>query len=94
MRISTWLTSMIAILTLLFAGVFVCLSLLSHSYHEQHASVLRQVEIKQLGIDLEHASNYLTNEARAYVGLGDIVHYANYWREVKETRTRIMPSRS
>lgn len=48
----------------------------------------RKTEFKQLGIDLANASDYLTNEARAYVQFGDKVYYDNYWREVNETKTR------
>ena len=44
--------------------------------------------VQQLGIDLAAASDYLTNEVRYYVQFGDRVHYDNYWREVRETRTR------
>jgi len=47
-----------------------------------------QAEFKQLGDDLGNASDYLTNEARRYVQFGDKEHYDNYWREVKETKTR------
>jgi hypothetical protein len=47
-----------------------------------------QAEFKQLGDDLGNASDYLTNEARRYVQFGDKEHYDNYWREVKETKSR------
>ena len=34
------------------------------------------------------ASDYLTNEARAYATTGDKTYYDNYWREVNETKRR------
>ena len=34
------------------------------------------------------ASDYLTNEARAYATTGDKIYYNNYWREVNETKRR------
>ncbi|GLC82361.1 methyl-accepting chemotaxis protein [Lacrimispora brassicae] len=58
------------------------------SFLGMRAAEERKAEFKQLGIDLANASDYLTNEARAYVQFGDKVHYDNYWREVNETKTR------
>lgn len=58
------------------------------SFWGMRAAEERKAEFKQLGIDLANASDYLTNEARAYVQFGDKVHYDNYWREVNETKTR------
>ncbi|ADL06428.1 methyl-accepting chemotaxis protein [Lacrimispora saccharolytica] len=58
------------------------------SFLGMRAAEVRKAEFKQLGIDLANASDYLTNEARAYVQFGDKVHYDNYWKEVNETKTR------
>ncbi|MGH6885853.1 MAG: methyl-accepting chemotaxis protein [Kiloniellales bacterium] len=54
----------------------------------ERLAIERQAEFKQLGLDLAAASDYLTNEARRYVQFGNKRHLDNYWREVKETRTR------
>ncbi len=54
----------------------------------QRQAVDRQMEFRQLGLDLANASTYLTNEARLYSVLGDRTHYDNYWREVNQTKTR------
>ena len=77
-------------------GLIIALSLLTVgslywvyvSYQNQVYEMDRKAELKQLGIDLANASDYLTNEARFYVQFGDKVHYDNYWREVNETKTR------
>jgi len=61
---------------------------LNITYEGQKGATVRQMEFKQLGLDFERSSEYLTNEARHYVQFGDRVHYDNYWREVKETKTR------
>jgi methyl-accepting chemotaxis protein len=60
----------------------------NRSLEAERVAVAEQAEFKQLGIDLASASDYLTNEARRYTIFGDKAHYDNYWREVKETRTR------
>jgi len=54
----------------------------------ERLALARQSEFKQLGLDLANASDYLTDEARRYVQFGEKRHFDNYWREVKETRTR------
>ncbi|WP_340003613.1 HAMP domain-containing methyl-accepting chemotaxis protein [Paenibacillus sp. FSL K6-0276] len=88
MKISTWLKTM--------SGVFIFLTVLNgisiynlqKSVAQERVTVKRQAEFKQLGIDLANSSDYLTNEARAFVQFGDKVHYDNYWKEVNETKTR------
>lgn len=88
MKISTWLKTM--------SGVFIFLTVLNgisiyslqKSVTQERVAVKRQADFKQLGIDLANSSDYLTNEARAFVQFGDKVHYDNYWKEVKETKTR------
>ncbi|WP_442602020.1 methyl-accepting chemotaxis protein [Paenibacillus sp. KN14-4R] len=88
MKISTWLKTM--------SGVFIFLTVLNgisiysleNSVAQERAAVKRQAEFKQLGIDLANSSDYLTNEARAFVQFGDKAHYDNYWKEVNETKTR------
>ncbi|WP_313637999.1 HAMP domain-containing methyl-accepting chemotaxis protein [Paenibacillus sp.] len=88
MKISTWLKTM--------SGVFIFLTVLNgisiynlqKSVAQERVTVKRQAEFKQLGIDLANSSDYLTNEARAFVQFGDKVHYDNYLKEVNETKTR------
>lgn len=45
-------------------------------------------ELEILATQLQGASDYLTNEVRAYTQFGETVHFDNYWREVNETQTR------
>ncbi|MBA4689012.1 MAG: methyl-accepting chemotaxis protein [Candidatus Galacturonibacter soehngenii] len=47
-----------------------------------------QSQFQSLGLELKEASDYLTNQARAYVQFGEKVYYDNYWKEVNETKTR------
>lgn len=58
------------------------------SLNNRNVAVQNAAEVKQLGIDLANASDYLTNEARAYVQFGEKKHFDNYWKEVNETKTR------
>lgn len=62
--------------------------LLSDALDAERQATARAAEFHQLGLDLAAASDYLTNEARRYAATGAEVHFDNYWREVKETKTR------
>lgn len=64
------------------------LYLLNDGINKDTQAIERQMEAKQLGIDLLAASDYLTNEVRGYVQFGDKKHFDNYWKEVNETKTR------
>jgi methyl-accepting chemotaxis protein len=65
-----------------------CSWLADINIRKERQALERQAEFRQLGIDLANASDYLTNEARRYTIFGDKKHFDNYWREVKETKTR------
>lgn len=86
----------IAVITKVSLGTTIVLSLLTavciwqenRLVDAERQALLRQAEFRQLGYDLANASDYLTNEARRYSIAGDKTHFDNYWREVKETRTR------
>ncbi|MFC5528073.1 hypothetical protein [Cohnella yongneupensis] len=71
MRISTWLKIMLVVFGALFAGVFIFLSALNQSFKNESVAEQRQIAFKQLGIELVVASDYLTNEARAFVQFGE-----------------------
>jgi signal transduction histidine kinase/CheY-like chemotaxis protein len=62
-----------------FAGVAI---------QEHNKAVAQQAELKQLGIDLADASDYLTDEARKFAVTGNIKHLQNYWKEIEVTKTR------
>jgi methyl-accepting chemotaxis protein len=54
----------------------------------ERQSTERQMEFKQLGLDLAAASDFLTDQARRYSVFGDKRFFDAYWKEVKETKTR------
>jgi methyl-accepting chemotaxis protein len=54
----------------------------------QVTAFARQVESRQLGIDLAAASDFLTDEARKYVVTADASHYQAYWKEIEVTKNR------
>jgi methyl-accepting chemotaxis protein len=77
----------VATITLVgMTGAFMFLN--NEAQRQKHDALAEQAELKQLGIDLAAASDHLTDQARRYTIFGDSVHLDNYWREVKETRTR------
>ncbi|MCX7568994.1 methyl-accepting chemotaxis protein [Tumebacillus sp. DT12] len=88
MRLSKLLVTtggiVVFVAALMAGGLFV----LSDASDKQVEALSRQAEFKQLGLDLENAANTLTWEAREYAQFGEKVHADNYWREVKETKTR------
>ena len=88
MRIVNIAWIMFSTVITLFTLTGVCVVLLNESEERESVALQRQAEFKQLGIDLADASDYLTDEVRSYVQFGERVHYDNYWREVRETRTR------
>jgi len=88
LKITTWLKATSGVFILLSVLDGVTIYKLHSSVAQERAAVKKQAVFKQLGIDLENASDYLTNEARAYVQFGDKVHYENYWKEVNETKSR------
>ncbi len=76
--------STIALAAINMGSLFVA----SQSIDAENAAISRQIEFKQLGLDLAASSDFLTNEARKYTIFGNKKHYDNYWKEVKETKTR------
>lgn len=56
--------------------------------NDQTAALKQDKELELLAIELQDASDYLTNEVRAYTQFGEKEHYDNYWTEVNETKTR------
>ncbi len=64
------------------------MTLMTQAINAERTASERAAEFRQLGLDLAAASDFLTNEARRYAATGATVHFDNYWREVKETKTR------
>lgn len=61
---------------------------LNKGINEERMAKAREFEIKELGSQLKVASDYLTEQARAYVQFGENVYYDNYWKEVREVKSR------
>ncbi|SMB87069.1 methyl-accepting chemotaxis protein [Desulfonispora thiosulfatigenes DSM 11270] len=76
------------ILMILVAANFITLMQLNQELENERKASTQQIEVYQLGQDLKATSDYLTNQARRYTQFGEQKYYDNYWREVKETKTR------
>lgn len=64
------------------------LFLLMHDMREETEALKLDKEMEILATQLQGASDYLTNEVRAYTQFGEQKYYDNYWTEVNETKTR------
>ncbi|MFC0212891.1 methyl-accepting chemotaxis protein [Paenibacillus chartarius] len=84
--------TLIKVVGISFIGIiivlFTCIRFLQMSFEATQESEKEQAELKQLGINLADASDYLTDQARRYVVFGDKKFYDSYWKEVNETKTR------
>lgn len=74
---------LVVILLLLITTTF----LISRIKEERHAHE-QLLEYTLIAEKLMEASDFLTNEARAYVQFGDKKHFDAYWGEVNTTKTR------
>jgi methyl-accepting chemotaxis protein len=90
MKISTLLkTTTIVLGFLILLSGWSLFSLLRDMKEETDALELDK-ELEVLATQLQAASDYLTNEVRAYTQFGEQKYYDNYWTEVNETKTRDM----
>ncbi|MER2107902.1 MAG: methyl-accepting chemotaxis protein [Solibacillus sp.] len=90
MKISTLLKTTATILCTLIIISGFNLFLLMQDIKKETEALKLDKEMEVLATQLQGASDYLTNEVRAYAQFGDQQHYENYWREVNETKTRDM----
>ncbi|WP_432405648.1 methyl-accepting chemotaxis protein [Wukongibacter sp. M2B1] len=88
MKISKILKIMTVVFAIIIIFTMISVSLLNRAFSNERLAVQRQMEFKQLGIDLKNASDYLTEQARRYVQYGEKKFYDNYWEEVNTTKTR------
>ncbi|MZH02326.1 MAG: PAS domain S-box protein [Nitrospinae bacterium] len=79
----------------IFIAIVALFSLVSFSVYKMNVleksyrrALSQQKELRELGAQLAHGSDYLTDEIRRYVQFGEKVHYDNFWEEVRVTRTR------
>lgn len=88
MKISTLLKTTTLILGILMLLSGWSLFSLIHDMEEETEALKLDNELEVLATQLQGASDYLTNEVRAYTQFGEQKHYENYWEEVNETKTR------
>jgi methyl-accepting chemotaxis protein len=62
--------------------------LLNGAVHRERDAQQRETEFKALGLQLQAASDFLTDEARAYAVTADRAHLDAYWGEIDQTKTR------
>ena len=88
MKINTLLKITIGILCILVSICVWSLFSLISDMEVENKTLKLDKEMEVLATKLQGASDYLTNEVRAYTQFGDQKHYDNYWEEVNETKTR------
>lgn len=88
MKIKKALTIIFVIIIVLALGVISMLLLFDSTLKGERVFKDHQLEYYKLGVKLENASDYLTNQARAYVQFGKKEYFDNYWKEVNETKSR------
>ena len=90
MKISALLrTTTVTIIFLIILSGWSLFSLIG-DLNKQTDTLRMDKELEMLATQLQGASDYLTNEVRAYTQFGEQQHYDNYWKEVNETKTRDM----
>jgi methyl-accepting chemotaxis protein len=80
--------TIIRLISVSFVIIAISLVLLTLSNANEQKAVATQASFKQLGLDLSGASDFLTNQARAYVQYGESVYFDAYMNEVEVAKTR------
>ncbi|MGC9667578.1 methyl-accepting chemotaxis protein [Planosporangium sp. 12N6] len=75
-------------LVLITGLLVVAVVLVNSAVNAEKRAYVRQAEFKALGLQLQNASDYLTDEARLYAVTTDHTHLDNYWNEITVTKTR------
>ncbi|MGM0843760.1 MAG: methyl-accepting chemotaxis protein [Bacillota bacterium] len=88
MKINTLLKSTAIGITVLFILLAWSIYSLDTSLENQTEAVKIEKRSAELSVELLAASDYLTNQVRAYSQYGEMKYYDNYWEEVNETKTR------
>ncbi|WP_338780211.1 methyl-accepting chemotaxis protein [Metabacillus sp. FJAT-52054] len=88
MKLTTMLKVILTSVVVLSGITIISLTLLVTSQINRGEAFDRELEYKNLAVELKGASDYLTNEVRSYVQFGEQKHYDNYWEEVNKTKTR------
>ncbi len=61
---------------------------MNSAVQKQETSYLEREELKQLGLTLAAASDYLTDQCRQFVVSTDMQHLQNYWKEIEVAKRR------
>ncbi|MBC8287026.1 MAG: hypothetical protein H8E42_06085 [Nitrospinae bacterium] len=88
MKIAFQFKAVLLITTVLFILISFTAHQLVKSEEQQLIDFKNKERLSDLGRQLASGSDYLTNEIRRYVQLGDKKHFDNFWREVNETKSR------
>ncbi|GID97562.1 methyl-accepting chemotaxis protein [Amorphoplanes digitatis] len=88
LRQSTINKAAIGTLVLITGLLVLAVTLVTSAVSAEKQAFERQARLKALGIQLQAASDYLTDEARLYSVSGDRTHLAKYWDEITVTKTR------
>ncbi len=88
MKVNTLLKVTTIVTSVLLVVTGFTMYFLLKSMNERADALELKEESKLLAIEFQSASDYLTNEVRAYTQFGEKEHYDNYWKEVNETKTR------
>nr|WP_059351182.1 HAMP domain-containing methyl-accepting chemotaxis protein [Bacillus coahuilensis] len=88
MKLTTLIKTTAAITTVLFLLTAGSIFILFMNLSDLEQANKVQLESRTLSHQLQNASDYLTNEVRAYTQFGEQKHYDNYWTEVNDTKTR------
>ncbi|MEU7909057.1 methyl-accepting chemotaxis protein [Actinoplanes sp. NPDC049118] len=88
LRQSTINKAAIGTLVLITGLLVLAVTLVSSAVGAEKRAFERQAKFKALGIQLQAASDHLTNEARLYSATADRAHLSKYWDEITVTKTR------
>jgi len=77
-----------ALIVVMFILVGIGVLKLNAGYKNEQVAIDLERELKSIGQQLAQGSDYLTDEIRRYVQFGSRIHFDNFWREVKVTRSR------
>ena len=88
MKISKLLRIAGLISFILVIANIISISQLQMSFNAERSAKERQLELDNLGDQLQAASDYLTDQVRNYAQNGNKAHSDAYWAEVNETKTR------
>ncbi|RXM58303.1 methyl-accepting chemotaxis protein [Clostridium tetani] len=88
MKISKFLKRISIIFTIIIIANTISLWKLNQGVKSERETASKQIEFYKLGVQLQDASDYLTEQVRIYTQFGEKEFYNNYWKEVNETKTK------